>query len=398
MGKKREPDEGLKYLNLINFNRARGKNALEDRLIRLYGKDKAYQELDKIDKIERGTTEFYDYKNSSYELSMAFNEAYDGDVIRKACNYIAAHKDCFGKTILEVGCESGNMTGFLALTFPDSKITAIDESEAAIRIAQLRTDRLNVKNVEFKHCALKDITEKYDTVFCMRTIRDNIEEDDYPFVYEPIAYLFAFYQTVTETYTDEIIKRVKDFGKLCIFDRLASDPLMCGWMMALSEKKYGIVLDSYEKLICDDEIDEHTSFQAFICQSGIMNDTEELCNLWNKAVGVDLTRANKSNKLSSWDALVYLHINAGKLLEGVYILDPRHKDKVIGRFGVFTDCDDPNIIYYLISNNDMVEVYYVPADYKEEAIKRMRENIKHIESDGMKSRPIKPNKDIVEGS
>ena len=84
---------------------------------------------------------------------------YDIDIIRKACNYIAENKEYFGKTILEVGCDAGYMTGFLAKTFPDAKIVSIDRSESAMNIAKANLEILDVHNVELKHCALKDVKE-----------------------------------------------------------------------------------------------------------------------------------------------------------------------------------------------------------------------------------------------
>ena len=64
---------------------------------------------------------------------------------------------------------------------------------------------------------------------------------------------------------------------------------------------------------------------------------------------------------------------------------------------MFTDCDDPNIFYYLVANSNSAELYYIPKEHKEEAINRMRENIKYIESEGLASRKINPDNDIVEG-
>ncbi len=83
-----------------------------------------------------GSKEFYDFKNSDPEISRALSEAYDGDIIRKACNYISSHKDYFGETILEVGCDCGIISCFLAKSFPDAEIVSIDRCAAAIKIAK----------------------------------------------------------------------------------------------------------------------------------------------------------------------------------------------------------------------------------------------------------------------
>ncbi len=395
MGKKRSLDPGLQYLQMIKFERIRGKYGLHDRLIKLYGREEARKVLDKAKEFDRRTVEFYEYKNSNFDLSMAFNEAFDSDIIRRACNYVAANKQYFGNTILEVGCESGSMTGFLALTFPGSKIVSIDRSEAALSIARQRVEGLNIDNVEFRCCSLADVQEQFDTVFCMRTIQENLESEDFPFSGEPILYQFACYSALTKSYTKELIKRVSNGGKLCIFERVGHDPLMCGWMMTLNMENCGHLIETYKEVICE-EADEKNVFQAFICQPGINNSLQDTCDLWYKALEIDPT---KSNDLQSWNALVYLQQNAGELLRGVYIMDPNDNNAVVGRFGVFTDCDEKEMLYYFFApSGSDIHLFSVGMVQKEEAFKRLQETIDLNVREGFVYKEIDPSTDIVEGN
>ena len=91
MAKNKIIDPGLKYLQEIGFNRIRGKYGLVDRWKSVFGNAKAEQIWKQWDSLPTGSIEFYDFKNSDPEISRSFSEAYDGDIIRKACNYIAAH-------------------------------------------------------------------------------------------------------------------------------------------------------------------------------------------------------------------------------------------------------------------------------------------------------------------
>ncbi len=144
---KKKMDAGLAYLQEIGFNRSRGKYGLVRRWEELFGREKAFQLYNQWTKIEDSSPEFYDFKNSDPEISRSYIEAYDGDIIRKACNYIYDHKEYFGRTILEVGCDIGYMTGFLAKTFPESTIVAIDRNKAAISLATKCLEALGIKNV-----------------------------------------------------------------------------------------------------------------------------------------------------------------------------------------------------------------------------------------------------------
>ena len=76
---------------------------------------------DRANKIDKGDSWFYSFKNQTYNLSMAVSSAFDGDILKRACNWIMQNKDCFGKTILEIGCDTGIMSCFLAKTFPDAE-------------------------------------------------------------------------------------------------------------------------------------------------------------------------------------------------------------------------------------------------------------------------------------
>ena len=384
-------DPGLEYLKLIKFNRIRGKYGLADRLAKEFGKKRTEEIFNKWDKLDKGSLDFYNFKNSDYKLSMAFNEAFDTDIIRKACNYVASQKEHFGKTILEVGCESGSMTGFLATTFPDSKIVSIDRCAAAVEVAKKRLEGLNVANVEFRCCSLNEVPEKYDTVFCMRTIQENFDAEDCPFIGEPILYQFICYSEITKPYTIDLIDRLTPSGSLCVFERVGHDPLMCGWMIALNNANCGHLEDTYKEYECE-ESSEKNVFQAFICKPGIQHSLQEIIDLWYKTMGV---ANNCTNHLEGWNALAYLADNAGELVRGVYILDKQ--ENVIGRFAVFKDCDEESMLYYFFAPGE-VHLYSVGMQQKEDALKQLQEVVNHNVRLGWSYREIDIENDMVEGA
>jgi len=61
----------------------------------------------------------------------------------------------FPTRILDAGCGTGLLTSFLSRTYPDAQITAVDFSEAMLKVASSQT----AANVRFLHADLRDIEE-----------------------------------------------------------------------------------------------------------------------------------------------------------------------------------------------------------------------------------------------
>lgn len=334
-------DPGLAYLKQIKFERIRGFRGLFNKWDKMFGTKKSDQLIKQFDKINPGNEEFYNFKNSDPGLSLSISETFDEDIIRKACNYIAEHKQFFGKTILEIGCDIGIMTGFLGVAFPDSKIIAIERCQPAVKLAKERVDALGLENVEIRNCSLADVFETFDTVFSMRTLQENLDKMKFPYEGEPFRFQCLEYIASTKEYTMEIRKRVKPNGTLCAFERIGHDPLFVSWLNDLSSQKLGLNEDSYEEVTCK-EVDQESVFQAFACQDGETTDTKLI---FDYAYNMYTTDYTGKHELKSWEALVYLDRNAGRLIRGVRVYD---NDKYQnGRYALFEDKDEEQKIYYL---------------------------------------------------
>lgn len=392
MSRERELDPGLKYLMEIGFERTRGKNGLQDRLEKEYGKKIADQIRERRKRIKNGSIDFYEFKNSDPKISKIFSEVYDGDILRKACNYVYGQRAFFGQTILEVGCESGYMTGFLAKTFPEATIVSIDRSKAAIEMAKLHVAKLGIENVEFRTCALKDVKEQYDTVFCMRTIQENINYEKAPYYGEPILKQFMMYSALTDEYTKQLMSCIKESGNLCVFERVGHDPLMCGWMLNLNEHNCEFANDTYKEYSCE-EVGDQSIFQAFICRKGThKKDISEITDYWYSAIMIS---PSGKKQLSSWNALVYLHENAGELISGVRVIS---KDgETVGRFAIFADKDDKATLYYLLAVGNDIQLYSFGAELKEDLLKNMQEAIDVNKKAGHHAEKIDVSEEWLEG-
>lgn len=392
MGQARETDAGLKYLMDIGFKRIRGKYGLSDHWQKIFGKAKTDILWKQWKSLKGGSPELYEFKNSDPEISKSFVEAYDGDIIRKACNYIADHKTYFGKTILEIGCDAGYMTGFLARTFPNASIVSIDRCEAAISIAKKRMTDFGVTNVEFMHCELKDLEKKFDTVFCMRTIQENVDFSEMPFTGEALLYQIACYATLTEDYTLQLLSHINTDGNLCVFERVGHDPLMCGWLSQLSMMDCGLIPNTYHEYSCI-EVESNNTFQAFICKPGVKTELGAIYTLWREAMQMNYKGVTS---LTGWNALAYLHENAGKLIRGVRVFDK--DDEQVGRFVAFHDKDGEPLIYYLAAAGGSEYTLYSYAEQvRDDLLKHLQDTINLNVRGGNRVEEIKPNDEWIEG-
>lgn len=386
-------DPGLAYLKQIRFERIKGFRGLFNLWDKMFGTRESDQLIKKFDKINPGTEKFYNFKNSDPGLSLSISEMFDEDIIRKACNFIAKNMHFFGKTILEIGCDIGIMSGFLGLAFPDSKIIAIERCEAAVKQAKERIVELGLNNVEIKHCSLSDVTETFDTVFSMRTLQENLDKTKFPYEGEPFRQQCAEYISATKEYTKEIRRCVKPNGTLCAFERISHDPLFVSWLNDLSSQKLGLNEDSYEEIVCK-EVDSESVFQAFVCQDG---ETTDIKLIFDYAYNMFITDCRSKYEIKSWEALVYLDKNAGKLIRGVRVFDCENYQN--GRYALFEDKDgDPKIYYLTAVGGNGVTVTGYNESLRQQLLENLENKIIGNTGVGNTCIEIDPNDPVLEGN
>ena len=387
-------DPGKEYLREIDFHEIFD-SELQSRWVDMFGRQEANKLYNKWGSLNAGSLEFYEFKNSNPVLSKSFSETYDGDILRQACNYIYSHKEYFGTTILEVGCEAGFMTGFLAKSFPDSTIVSIDRSGSALKLAEDRMRNMNIHNVEFRNCSLSDVSEQFDTVLCMRTLQENYGRDGLPFEGEPLLYQFGLYKAATKEYTRLLVRHIKENGTLCVFERVAHDPLLCGWLLQLDNSECGALLDTYNEIECK-EVEDYNTFQAFVARSGNRNSLKQILDLWYKPVS---HYSSGMTSLHGWKALDYLNRNAGKLIRGVRVINKETNEQV-GRFAIFSDCDGNTPIYLFIATGgtDHIHLFSYERDKLNDVQNRFQEFVDRNKAAGFFIKPITPDDEYLEGN
>ena len=358
---KRKKDPGLEYMLSLGFNPAKSISGVEQQLTAASNKEKAASFIELLtDRAIRnrsesakhaGPEQMYEIKNETLEFSLALSSAYDGDILRKACNWIDAHKDHFGKTILEVGCDCGVMSCFLAKVFPDSRITSIDRCEPAIINARQLAARLNVTNVTFITQDLKDVEGQFDTVFSMRTVHENNDAVDDAF--NELDVQAELFREALVPYAKALKSKLSDQGILISIERIGRNALLLGWLEALYDAGLFFDLRHYEELKCS-ELGEESCFQAFLAfQSKRIDCTPTELFDYACSKYLDYSAAQYEDH----DAKIVFANRRGKMIEGYLVDYPHLKSKV--KTSIWThNTDESGLIFYQNNNGHSTLQFY----------------------------------------
>lgn len=94
------------------------------------------------------TNEIYSIKNQSLRLSLSFAN-YSADLYRQFFDWFVAMPQQKAERWLDVGCDNGIVTCFIATLFPESEVVGVDIEESAISCAIALANQLGLTNVRF---------------------------------------------------------------------------------------------------------------------------------------------------------------------------------------------------------------------------------------------------------
>ena len=321
---------------------------------------------------------FYDLKNELYDGSIATTCLFDGDIIRQVANWIDSNKQFFGNEILDVGCDCGVLTCFIARCFPDSHIVGIDRCEGAITVARTLAQKLDVHNVEFRHIPLQQMDDKqYDTVVSIRTLQENNSEDVNDFDhFGSFSELSVFMEKSMKDYLAKLTYHVKENGSLVMIERVNFDPFRLGLYKQIQGNK--LEIDKHISLKCQ-ELDRQSIFHVLVGRKELdpaFHDPYELMHedfLNEYGLNEDAYYGFRA----SW----YLERYRGEKYIDICIL--KRNGKIDHQSGVWTNNNNPEtLMIYDFTENDKICCLY-PAKIKQDLIDSIQKQVKEAEGLGL---------------
>ena len=92
---------------------------------------------------------FYELKNRSLTGSLCISAAFDSGLFRHLGNMIIDEKEMFSGKILDIGCDCGIVTCFIARQYPDCTVVGVDCNESAVNNArELAEKRISAQHSE----------------------------------------------------------------------------------------------------------------------------------------------------------------------------------------------------------------------------------------------------------
>ena len=117
---------------------------------------------------------FYRLKNKTLAGSLCVSAAFDSGVFRHIGNMLVDNSDLLCGTVLDIGCDCGIVTCFMARENPDTKFIGVDKNELAVNNAKELAESLGLENVEFVTADVYDfaLEEKANAVTSFRCLLD----------------------------------------------------------------------------------------------------------------------------------------------------------------------------------------------------------------------------------
>ena len=226
---------GLKYIKNGNEFIA----GLAMRTDRAYAKEMAAELNSRAEGAPKNNTRFYELKNRSLEGSVYISAAFDSGVFRHIGNIVIDVGDRLTGKVLDLCCDCGIVTCFMAKNFPDTHFVGIDINESAVNNAKELAEWFGITNAEFKCCDVYelDLGEKFNAVTSFRSLLDAADKKTKGLNFigdrekREESYKEAF-----GDFADAVDRHLADGGFVLSVERYTAEYGWLGWMQALSER------------------------------------------------------------------------------------------------------------------------------------------------------------------
>ncbi|MDD7160981.1 MAG: class I SAM-dependent methyltransferase [Candidatus Ornithospirochaeta sp.] len=315
----------------------------------------------------------YNAKNKYLSLAKVINGNFDYSHYMTSLQWISDHSDLFGKTILDVGCDIGITSCFIASLLPESKVIGIDTSENGVRCAWDLAKELNLKNVSFECINLNSISldEKYDTVLSSKVFHENGGIIDY----NPCTSMDEMADLIASSfrkYARALARHVKDEGNCITIEKLGRAELPWGWIQIMN--RFGLVFnpENTSRYKCK-EANRDSRMFAFEFKKGDSLEKDDLYKLYNTSFHEPMNTV--TGKYEKEVASLLWQNSARSLIWGY---DIYFDDLPTYRYGFFRTDDLTGFIHYF--NSYYMEDEDAPIVYNYD-IKKLDAVIKLNESE-----------------
>ena len=365
---------GLEHVIKLGITSVRDIRGIYSELARKYGQVKAIEIMEYLTD-EDNPLSIYDRKNKDYDTAMIFSGGYDADIVRKACNWVYEHRECFGDEILEVGCDCGFMTTFLAKIFPDKHITAIDRNQSGIEIAKKNVEKFGLNNVSFICIDLLELKDKqFDTVFSMRTMQENGRSNEEEDCSNELITQANIFTNEKQEYANSLSSLIKEDGNLISIERLGHNAMLLAWIQVLTNAGLKIDLESYSELSCT-EVGELNTFECLIFNKTDTADVNVYMSFMNCFAAYNDTSLPQ---YYDWDAKIMYEYTRGKLFEGYEVEDTKNNTKT--RIVCCEHKKDNTCILCYQNKNGNVQLEYHDISELQDITATFRTAVKEVEN------------------
>ncbi len=393
-------DDGQKYLKELSIRYEKTYDGAHRTMVEKLGQETtdAFEaafgkRAENQNESERSEIKFYDFKNETLNTSLVVSGAY----YQNLCNWISKYRKLFkdDKKILDVGCDCGIVTCFLARCCPDAEVTGIDRSANAVARARELAEKLGVSNVRFEQASLKNVKETYDAVFCTRVTQENFREPINN-IFDTFYHLSEQYRKVLRGYLTDLTKPVAEDGKLILGDMIGFDPMCYGEIRALidlqctplvgqtiSYRQFGenhglsiLICGKTDGVPVEDKVYEDEKQQvknAPLLQPYLKTKEDFYARSFFISMfhGKDMSKA----EYYDWEANVMFEETAKDLIEGYRIYDDTRPYPFL--ISLWTNVKDPTAITFFGPSGDAMRQHWGNLDIskKDETLEFMRSSI-----------------------
>ena len=251
---KKKRDAALEYMLQLGITPAKSASGAREQIRRVMDVD-ALSRLLESDEADRDPGAFYRFKNQTLEAGLTFSGAFSGEILRKMCAEADTHPECFAPRtqtakILEVGCDCGILSCFLAKRFPEAEVLGLDRCPESIAAAKELAERLKLTNVSFTAGTPEELSPGFDTVVSLRTMHENCAVADEESL-SPEEYERACTEAL-KGYAGALARLLVPGGCLLTAERSDTEELIRAWQAALAGAGFTVDPESRKDLACSE--------------------------------------------------------------------------------------------------------------------------------------------------